>query len=56
MRLHLNVLRGFRQITAVLDEQVQGVGDGGDVFEVGVFEGQAGEGFQQVRGSDGANL
>jgi len=43
------MLRRFQQITAVLDEQVQGVGDVGDVFEIGVFEGQAGEGFQQVR-------
>ncbi|AUZ44255.1 hypothetical protein BOP93_01285 [Pseudomonas orientalis] len=49
--MQLYVLRGFQQITAVLNQQVQGVDDVGDVFEVGVFEGQAGEGLEQVRGS-----
>ena len=49
-RLQLYVLRGFQQITAVLNEQVQGIDNVGNVFEVGVFEGQAGESFEQVRG------
>ena len=44
--LQLYVLSSFQQITAVLNEQVQRIDDVGYVFEVGVFEGQAGEGFQ----------
>ena len=49
-RLQLNVLRGFQQITAVLNEQVQRINDVGNVFEVSVFEGQARESFQSVAG------
>jgi hypothetical protein len=45
-RLQLNVLRRFQQITAILHEQVQGVNDVGNIVEVSVFVGQAGEGFQ----------
>ena len=49
LRLQLHVLRCFQQITAVLNQKVQGVGYVGNIFEVGVFEGQAGKGFKQVR-------
>jgi len=52
-RLQLDVLRSFQQIAAILNEQVQAVDDVANVFEVGVFVGQAGEGFEQVGGSAG---
>ena len=49
-RLQLNVLRGFQQIAAVLNQQVERIDNVGNIFEVGVFEGQAGESLEQVCG------
>ena len=38
----------LQQVAAVLSQQVQGVGDVGDVFDVGLFEAQAVQGLQKV--------
>ena len=44
------LLRDLQQVTAILRQQIEGVGDVGDVFDVGLFEAEAVEGFQQVAG------
>lgn len=44
------LLRDLQQVTAILRQQVQGVGDVGNVFDVGLFEAEAVEGFEQVAG------
>lgn len=44
------LLRDLQQVTAILRKQVQGVGDVGNVFDVGLFEAEAVEGFKQVAG------
>lgn len=42
------LLRNLKQITAVLRQQVQRMGDVGNVLDVGVFEAQSVQGFEQV--------
>lgn len=44
------LLRDLQQVTAILRQQIEGVSDVGDIFDVGLFEAEAVEGFQQVAG------
>ena len=39
------LLRDLQQVTTILRQQIEGVGDVGDVFDVGLFEVEAVEGF-----------
>lgn len=42
------LLRNLQQIAAILRQQVQRMGDVGNVLDIGVFEAQAVQGFEQI--------
>lgn len=47
---HHALLGDFEQVAAVLAEQVERVGDVGNVFDITVFEADAVQGFEEVAG------